>query len=73
MLNLEKRDLSSVLNGWLFLKIMTLALKAYILTKPLNGNYSFPEQYSAKHIHHSLAKKEEVSVCLPFQAAVVHL
>lgn len=52
---------------------MTLVLKAYILTKFLNGNYSFPEQYSAKHIHHSLAKKEEVSVCLPFQAAVVHL
>lgn len=73
MLNLEIWDLSSILNSWLFIRIGMLALKAYILTKPLNGNYSFPEQYSAKHIHHSLAKKEEIPVCLPFQAVLVHL
>lgn len=73
MLNLEKLDLSSILNGWLFLKIKVLALKAYILTKLLNSSYSFPEQYSAKHIHRSFARKEEISICLPFQAAVMHL
>lgn len=67
MLNLEKWDLSSVLNGK---KIRVLALQGYILTKPLNSNYSFLEQYSAKH---SLAKREEISICLPFQAAVMHL
>lgn len=38
----------------------------YIVTKPLNSNYSFPEWWSAEYIHNSLTKKERRNLP-PFQ------